>query len=122
MSPEEEFYIRHKWNGRLGITGDQWVELLQRNEALDLPWSAPGGERQAASRAKTDDLMQTLPEDPSWLKKVAMSGLATLYQGFQGAKNLQDPDVGLLDYSPNWADFKGNLSSIWNYKRKKRGD
>ena len=97
--------------GLLDIPYDSWREHEIFSNKHNLPFSAPEDERRAASRTKTDNLIDFLGDVRVWDR----AKLAALGAGHQVKQGL---DTG--EWSPNWYDYKGNWDSIWDFDRKKK--
>tara|TARA_R110002012_G_C11415234_1_gene587559 strand:- start:76 stop:693 length:618 start_codon:yes stop_codon:yes gene_type:complete len=101
-----------------GVSPEDWVNHARYSATKTIPWSASNEERRAASRDKTDDLMQRIGPT-SYLDKIKLTAGGGLYQGGQGligsALDLAFPTAREIRF-PNFQDFVGNVSSIWDWE------
>lgn len=100
------------------VSPEDWVRHVNYSVTKDIPWNSSNEERRAVARDKTDDLMNRM-ENPSYLDKINLSVGAGLHQGRQGllgsALDLVFPTAREIRF-PNYQDFVGNLSSIWDWE------
>jgi len=60
MTEEERERIWWAWNGKLGLSGDDWVEHLEYSNSLNLPYDASKEDRMRVSKLKTEDLIRRM--------------------------------------------------------------
>lgn len=105
-----------------GVSPKDWANHVEYSAMQNIPWSASNEERRAVARDKTDDLMQRIGPT-SYLDKLKLTAGGLLYQGGQGllgsAINLGFPTAKKIRF-PNFQDFIGNYSSIWDLPKKKK--
>lgn len=106
----EEDVIRMSNAGRLGLSGQDWLEHLRYSESMNLPYDASPTARYYHSMAKTDDLIKRMEEEKqlNLFDKLYLTLGAAKHQGLQGLLNF-----GGEGY-PNYYDFAGNMKSIWD--------
>lgn len=105
-----------------GVSPEDWANHVKYSAMQNIPWSASNKERRAVSRKKTDDLMKRIGPT-SYLDKIKLTTGGLLHQGGQGllgsAINLGFPTAQKISF-PNFQDFIGNVSSIWDLPKKKK--
>jgi hypothetical protein len=106
----EEDIIRMSNAGKLGLSGQDWLEHLKYSESMNLPYDASPTARYYHSMAKTDDLIKRMEEEEqlNLFDKLHLTLGAAKHQGLQGLLNF-----GGEGY-PNYYDFAGNMKSIWD--------
>jgi hypothetical protein len=67
---EEKERIWWAWNGKLGLSGDDWVEHLEYSSSLDLPYDATKENRIRVSKLKTEDLIRRMERKDKKPEKV----------------------------------------------------
>ena len=60
MTEEERERIWWTYKGKLGLSGDDWVEHMEYSISLNLPYDASPGERRRVSKLKTEDLIRRM--------------------------------------------------------------
>jgi hypothetical protein len=117
LSPWEEQRTRVLREGKLGLTGDEWIEHMRVSKSLNLPYDAPYEDRVKASENKVRDLIARVQQ-----KQDRELSYWELFQMFLGGwvhnrgQSRGETDLGdlFLD-EPNRADFEGITNVLTGY-------
>jgi len=99
MDEKRKQYIRVLYGGKLGLSGDEWVDHVNFSDSLTVPYDAPREERIRVSRLKTLDLINRMKKgkkDLPWWRK---GQLATLGIGHNFVQGFDNP-------APLWESIK----------------
>ena len=70
MTEEERERIWYMYHGKLGLSGDDWVEHLEYSNSLNLPYDASKEDRIRVSKLKTEDLIRRMTRSGKEPEKV----------------------------------------------------
>lgn len=128
MRRPEDSYLKHHFRtpwGFLNMPYRDWRKHVLWSRNRSVPWSATPKERYAASKDKTQNLIDLMGGALKPSEKLKLMLGATHHQGEQGYENIER--TGLLGSWPNWVDWKANIATIWDapseyilYKKKQK--
>ena len=70
MTEAERERIWYMYHGKLGLSGDDWVEHLEYSNSLNLPYDASKEDRIRVSKLKTEDLIRRMERKDAPSEKV----------------------------------------------------
>ena len=117
MDEKRKQYIRVLYGGKLGLSGDEWVDHVNFSDSLTVPYDAPREERIRVSRLKTLDLINRMKKgkkDLPWWRKGQLATLGIGHNIVQGLDNRVNMDKLRKRQFPNWHDTRGLLDAIWD--------